>query len=59
MKYKKASGRVTWDQPQFPESIDIDDMGSELFVEDPLDRILPRRKFLFESNSFYLFHIIM
>ena len=41
---------VQWDQPSLPHMLELDDSGSEIFVESEQDRVMPSRSSLLTGS---------
>lgn len=45
--YNQITGRTTWEPPNLPQRIEMDDEGTYMVIEDEEDRVMPPRSKLF------------
>ena len=51
--------KLSWEEPTFPEAVNLDDSGSVLLAEDDDDRVMPSRSIVQASGRYDLHAAIM
>lgn len=52
--YNQITGRVAWEEPSIPQAVDIDEDGSQIFLEADEDRVMPSRTMLLAAGRYDL-----
>ena len=51
----QVTGRVQWEHPTLPQTVELDDSGSELFVEPEQERVMPSRSTVLSGTGYWSF----